>query len=610
MVDNNSSLGSIAIYIELIAKGKGGMDIFNVLTMIGGLALFLYGMNIMGDGLAKTSGGKLEAILERFTSSPIRSVLLGAGVTAVIQSSSATTVMVVGFVNSGIMKLSQAVGIIMGANVGTTITSWILSLTSIEGDSIWIKLLKPSSFSPILAMIGVSLILFSKNMKKKDIGTILAGFAILMTGMDTMSAAVEPLAEIKEFTNLFLMFSDNPLIGVVVGALLTALIQSSSASVGILQALCLTGSVTYASALPIIMGQNIGTCVTALLSGIGASKNARRASFVHFYFNIIGTVIFMVAFYLLNAIIGFSFMGQAATAAGIAVIHSCFNIAATLVLLPFRDVLVKIATLTVRDSKVEEEINGLKLLDERFLEKPSFALASAKKAAVEMAYASKEALNIAISLIDHFDKGKAKQVVELEDMVDHYEDELGIYLMKINNADLSLKDSQSVSMMLHCIGDFERITDHACNVMETATQANKKGAAFSDKAKEELAVYESAIQEIVSMTCEVFDSEDTVLAVQVEPLEEVIDTLNEEMKKKHVKRLRKGKCTIEVGFVLSDLTTNFERIADHCSNIAISLIQMKEDGMESHGYLDNLRENENPEFLAKYKEYRKKYKLP
>ncbi len=586
------------------------MDIFNVLTMIGGLALFLYGMNIMGDGLAKTSGGKLEVILERFTSSPIRAVLLGAGVTAVIQSSSATTVMVVGFVNSGIMKLSQTVGIIMGANVGTTITSWILSLTSIEGDSIWIKLLKPSSFSPVLAMIGVSLILFSKDMKKKDIGTILAGFAILMTGMDTMSAAVEPLAEIKEFTNLFLMFSDNPLIGVVVGALLTALIQSSSASVGILQALCLTGSVSYASALPIIMGQNIGTCVTALLSGIGASKNARRASFVHFYFNIIGTVIFMVLFYLLNAMIGFSFMGQAATAAGIAVIHSCFNITSTLVLLPFRDVLVKIATLTVRDSKVEEERNGLKLLDERFLEKPSFALASAKKAAVEMAYASKEALNVAISLIDHFDKGKAKQVVELEDMVDRYEDELGVYLMKINNADLSLKDSQSVSMMLHCIGDFERITDHACNVMETATQANKKGDVFSDKAKEELAVYESAIQEIVSMTCEVFDTEDTVLAVQVEPLEEVIDTLNEEMKKKHVKRLRKGKCTIEVGFVLSDLTTNFERIADHCSNIAISLIQMKEDGMESHGYLDNLRENENPEFLAKYKEYRKKYKLP
>lgn len=586
------------------------MDIFNVLTMIGGLALFLYGMNIMGDGLAKTSGGKLEAILERFSSSPIKAVLLGAGVTAVIQSSSATTVMVVGFVNSGIMKLTQAVGIIMGANIGTTVTSWILSLSGISGDSFFVRLLKPSSFSPVLAMIGVSLILFSKSMKKKDIGTILAGFAILMTGMDTMSAAVEPLAEIEEFTNIFLMFSDNPLIGVVVGALLTAVIQSSSASVGILQALCLTGSVSYASALPIIMGQNIGTCVTALLSAIGASKNARRAAFVHFYFNIIGTVIFMVAFYLLNAFIGFAFMGQAADVAGIAVIHSCFNIISTLILLPFRDILVKIATLTVRDDAIEEERSGLKLLDERFLEKPSFAIGSAKKAAVEMAYASKEALNAAISLIDQFDKRKAKKVVELEDMVDHYEDELGVYLMKINNADLSLRDSQSVSMMLHCIGDFERISDHACNVMETVVQANKKGAVFSDKAKEELAVYESAIKEIVSMTCEVFDKEDTVLAVQIEPLEEVIDTLNEEVKKKHVKRLRKGKCTIEVGFVLSDLTTNFERVADHCSNIAISLIQMKEDGLETHGYLDNLRENENPEFLAKYKEYRKKYKLP
>ncbi|HBI60376.1 MAG TPA: Na/Pi cotransporter [Lachnospiraceae bacterium] len=586
------------------------MDIFNVLTMIGGLALFLYGMNIMGDGLAKTSGGKLEAILERFSSSPIKAVLLGAGVTAVIQSSSATTVMVVGFVNSGIMKLTQAVGIIMGANIGTTVTSWILSLSGISGDSFFVQLLKPSSFSPILAMIGVSLILFSKSMKKKDIGTILAGFAILMTGMDTMSAAVEPLAEIEEFTNIFLMFSDNPIIGVAVGALLTAVIQSSSASVGILQALCLTGSVSYASALPIIMGQNIGTCVTALLSAIGASKNARRAAFVHFYFNIIGTVIFMAVFYLLNAFIGFAFMGQAADVAGIAVIHSCFNIVSTLILLPFRDILVKIATLTVRDDAVEEERSGLKLLDERFLEKPSFAIGSAKKAAVEMAYASREALNAAISLIDQFDKRKAKKVVELEDMVDHYEDELGAYLMKINNADLSLRDSQSVTMMLHCIGDFERISDHACNVMETVVQANKKGAVFSDKAKEELAVYESAIQEIVSMTCEVFDKEDTVLAVQIEPLEEVIDTLNEEVKKKHVKRLRKGKCTIEVGFVLSDLTTNFERVADHCSNIAISLIQMKEDGLETHGYLDNLRENENPEFLAKYKEYRKKYKLP
>lgn len=586
------------------------MDIFNVLTMIGGLALFLYGMHIMGDGLAKTSGGKLEVILERFTSSPIKAVLLGAGVTAVIQSSSATTVMVVGFVNSGIMKLTQAVGIIMGANVGTTITSWILSLTGIEGESLLIQLLKPSSFSPVLAMIGVALILFAKSTKKKDVGTILAGFAILMTGMDTMSAAVKPLAEIDEFTRLFLMFSDKPLIGVVVGALLTAIIQSSSASVGILQALCLTGSVSYASALPIIMGQNIGTCVTALLSAIGANKNAKRAAFVHFYFNLIGTVIFMVVFYALNAMMNFAFMGLAANAAGIAVIHSCFNILSTLILLPFRNVLVRIATLTVRDSEEEEERNGLKFLDERFLEKPAFAIAQAKRTAVEMAHASKKSLFTAMALIEDYDKQNAKKVSELEELVDHYEDELGTYLMKISNADLSQKDSQSVSLMLHCIGDFERISDHACNIMETAAQANKKEASFSDKAKEELKVYEGAIREIVSMTCEVFETEDIALAVQVEPLEEVIDTLNDEVKKKHIKRLRKGKCTIELGFVLSDLTTNFERIADHCSNVAVCLIQTKEDGFETHEYLDNLKENENPEFIAKYREYRKKYKLP
>jgi phosphate:Na+ symporter len=586
------------------------MDIFNVLTMIGGLALFLYGMHIMGDGLAKTSGGKLEVILEKFTSSPIKAVLLGAGVTAVIQSSSATTVMVVGFVNSGIMKLTQAVGIIMGANVGTTITSWILSLTGIEGESIVIKLLKPSSFAPVLAMIGVCLILFAKSARKKDIGTILAGFAILMTGMDTMSGAVKPLAEIEGFTNLFLAFGDNPLLGVVVGAFLTAVIQSSSASVGILQALCLTGSVTYASALPIIMGQNIGTCVTALLSAVGANKNAKRAAFVHFYFNLLGTVIFMVGFYALHAILNFSFMGSAANAAGIAVIHSCFNIIATLVLLPFRNLLVKIAMLTIRDDEIEEEQSGLKFLDERFLEKPAFAVAQAKKTAVEMAHAAQEALFTAISLVDNYDKQQAKKVSELEDLVDHYEDELGTYLMKISNADLSQKDSQSVSLMLHCIGDFERISDHACNIVETAAQAHKKNAEFSDKAKEELKVYEKAIREIVSMTGTVFETEDVALAAQVEPLEEVIDTLNDEVKKKHIKRLRKGKCTIELGFVLSDLTTNFERIADHCSNVAVSLIQIKEDGFETHEYLDNLKAAENPEFNKKYREYRKKYKLP
>lgn len=584
------------------------MDIFNVITMVGGLALFLYGMNVMGDGLAKMSGGRLEVILEKFTSSPIRAVLLGAAVTAVIQSSSATTVMVVGFVNSGIMKLTQAVGIIMGANIGTTITSWILSLTGIQSENFFLQLLKPATFAPVFAFIGVCLLLFTKSTKKKDVGAILAGFAILMIGMDTMSNAVKPLAEVKEFTDLFLMF-ENPILGVIAGALLTAVIQSSSASVGILQALCLTGSVSYASAIPIIMGQNIGTCVTALLSGVGANKNAKRAAFVHFYFNLIGTILFMVIFYSLNAFLSFRFMGEAANVAGIAVLHTLFNVVATLAMLPARNALVKIASLTVRD-KEEETEKKFQLLDERFLEKPAFAVAQAKRAASDMAHVSFEALDMAIHLLDNYNKENAKKIGEYEEMVDHYEDVLGTYLMKIGNADLSQKDSQTVSLMLHCIGDFERISDHAYNLMETAKEIHGKKQTFSDKAKAELSVYVQAVKEIVSMTCEVFDTENAALATQIEPLEEVIDTLNDEVKKKHVKRLRKGKCTIEMGFILSDITTNFERVADHCSNVAVCLIQTKEDGFETHEYLDKLKEDDNPEFLAKYREYRKKYKLP
>lgn len=585
------------------------MSIFDVLTMISGLALFLYGMHIMGDGLAKTSGGKLEVILEKFTSTPIKAVLLGAVVTAVIQSSSATTVMVVGFVNSGIMSLGQAVGIIMGANVGTTATSWILSLSGINGQGEFLlSLLKPSSFSPVLAIIGVSLILFAKSNKKKDVGTIMTGFAILMIGMDTMSGAVAPLAEVKEFRELFLMF-ENPVLGVIVGTLLTAVIQSSSASVGILQALCQTGMVNYGSAIPIIMGQNIGTCITALLSSVGANKNAKRAALVHFYFNLIGTILFMAVFYILHAILSFGFMSEAANVVGIAVVHSLFNVTATLTLLPFKNLLVKLAKLTIRDTEEEDVQTGL-LLDERFLEQPAFAVAQAKKVSIEMANASVTALEKAMGLLKNYDKDEAEKVAELESEVDRYEDELGTYLMKIGNADLSQKDSQTVSFMLHCIGDFERISDHACNLMETAKEVHKKKESFSDKAEEELEVYESAIREIVTMTSEVFETEDVQLATHVEPLEEVIDTLNDEVKKKHIKRLRKGKCTIELGFVLSDITTNYERIADHCSNIAVCLIQTREDGFEMHEYLDKLKENENAEFINQYKEYRKKYKLP
>ena len=586
------------------------MDIFGVLTMIGGLALFLYGMHVMGDGLAKTSGGKLEQILEKFTSSPMRAVLLGAGVTAVIQSSSATTVMVVGFVNSGIMKLNQAVGIIMGANIGTTVTSWLLSLTGIQGDNLFVELLKPSSFTPILAIVGVSMILFAKSSRPKDIGTIMIGFSVLMFGMDTMSEAVKPLADVPEFTRLFTVF-ENPILGVIAGTILTAVIQSSSASVGILQALCLTGAVSYSSAIPIIMGQNIGTCITALLSAVGANRNAKRAALVHFYFNLIGTILFMVLFYLLNAFIGFSFMGQAAGVMGIAIVHTCFNVLATSLLLPFRSILVRLATWTIPESAEEKQMETtLHVLDERFLEKPSFAVAQAKTAALQMAEDARNSIRYAIDLFEQYDEEQAKKVAELESTVDHYEDEIGTYLMKIGNAELSDEDSQSVSLILHCIGDFERISDHAYNIMESAEQFHNMKKKLSDKAKKELRVYEAAVKDIVDITFDAYDRSDIIKASRVEPLEEVIDRLNDEIKKKHIKRLRKGKCTIELGFVLSDLTTNFERVADHCSNIAVCLIQTQADGYEMHEYLDKLKEDEDPFFGQMFEEYCKEYRLP
>ncbi len=588
------------------------MSIFKVLEMVGGLALFLYGMHIMGESLAKVSGGKLEAILEKFTSTPLRAVLLGLGVTAVIQSSSATTVMVVGFVNSGIMKLNQAVGIIMGANVGTTVTSWILSLTGLEGDNVVLALCKPSAFSPVLALIGVFLILFAKSGRKQDVGTILAGFAILMTGMETMSGAMKPLAGNEQFIRLFLLFGENPALGILAGTVLTAVIQSSSASVGILQALCMTGSVPFSSAIPIIMGQNIGTCATALISGVGAGKNAKRASFLHLYFNLIGTFLFVIVFYILHGILDFAFMDRAATGAGIAVVHSVFNISATLVLLPFRNGLVKLSMLTVRDGKEEREGKQeavSRFLDERFLERPAFAIAQAKKASVEMAGFAMDAVSQSISLLTSYDKKKAKKVLELEDLVDRYEDGLGAYLMRLGNADLSEQDSRRVSLMLHCIGDFERISDHACNIVETAERVQKEEQ-FSEKALLELKVYKKAVREILRLTRELYEEEDLALAMEVEPLEEVIDALTDEMKKRHIKRLRKGKCTINLGFVLSDITTDLERVADHCSNVAIGLLQIEGEGFESHDYLDQLKEEDAERFKRKYKAYKKKYRLP
>lgn len=588
------------------------MDLFSILTLIGGLALFLYGMNAMGDGLAKVSGGKLEKILENLTSNPIKAVLLGAGVTAVIQSSSATTVMVVGFVNSGIMKLSQAVGVIMGANIGTTITSWILSLTGIQSDNFIIQMFKPTSFSPVLAIIGVIFILFINDSKKKDIGTIFIGFAILMYGMDMMSSAVKPLAEVPEFTNLLLKFS-NPLLGVIAGALLTAVIQSSSASVGILQALCLTGAVPFSAAIPIIMGQNIGTCITAILSAIGAKKNAKRAAAVHLYFNLIGTVIFMTVFYLINAVVGFSFFHQAATPAGIAIIHSVFNVTATIILLPFAKGLEKLACLTIRDKKedvaVSAEDREFMILEPRFLEKPAFAVEQSRNAARKMAEESHNALFTALSLVDKYSEEGVERVENMESKVDRYEDELGTYLVKLSHKDISEADSHSLSIMLHCIGDFERISDHAVNIMESAQELYEKGLKFSENAKKDLEVLGQAVEDIVNTAYEVFDKQDMKLAEKIEPLEEVIDELSKEVKRRHVQRLRNGECTIEMGFILSDITTCLERVADHCSNIGVCVTQVNEDLYDTHSHLNIVKSHPDEKFYHELEDARIKYQL-
>ncbi len=589
------------------------MDIFDVLTMVGGLALFLYGMHLMGEGLSLASGGRLERVLEKMTDNPLKAVLMGAGVTAVIQSSSATTVMVVGFVNSGIMKLEQAVGIIMGANIGTTVTSWILGLTGIDSSSFLVRMLKPTSFSPILAIIGVALLLFARKDKHKSLAAILVGFSILMFGMDTMSGAVKPLADVPEFTSILTRFS-NPILGMLAGLVLTAVIQSSSASVGILQALCATGAVSFGTALPIIMGQNIGTCVTAMLSGVGASKNAKRAALVHLYFNVIGTAVFMVVFYTANLFFHFEFLHEAADGFGIAFIHSVFNIAATLFLLPFSKKLVRLACLTIKTQDMPEqacsEEPALQLLDPRFLDTPSYAVEQSRSVAADMAALSEEAMNLAMGLLESYSPEKAEEVVELEGRVDKYEDQLGSYLMKLSSRNLSEKDSHTLNNILHCIGDFERISDHARNIKEAAEEMHQKEISFSEKAQKELQVFGRAVQDIVRITFSSFAKEDLQLAGQVEPLEEVIDTLNLDIRKRHIKRLRKGKCTIELGFILSDISTDFERVSDHCSNIAACLLQTEEEELDTHAYLEQLKQSGNMDFQGKVMAYREKYQLP
>lgn len=575
-------------------------------AFVGGLALFLYGMKVMGAGLEKLSGGKLERILERLTSNKIKGVLLGLVVTAVLQCSSATTVMVVGFVNSGIMQLSQATGVIMGANIGTTVTAWLLSLSGIQGSG-FLQMLNPSFFAPILAIIAVFILSLKKKGRKHDVATILIGFGLLMIGMDTMKAAIEPLADNPDFAGLMTMFS-NPVLGVICGAVVTAIMQSSSASVGILQAISSTGTLTFGGAIPIIMGQNIGACVPALISSAGTTKNGKRAAMIHLYFNVIGTILFLGLYLILNQIFHFSFDGVPVSPVTIAIVHTVFNTAAVLVMLPFSKLLEKLARLTIRDGKTTDENYGL--LDERFLSTPSFAIDQCHTLSVKMAALTQSTLGDAINLLSVYDPGQGEKIIENENMVDEYEDKIGTYLVKLNSKDISDKDSKEISLLLHCIGDIERISDHAVNILEAAQEMYTKGLSFSDKAKEELRIYISAVMEIVDIAFSAFETENLEKAKTVEPLEEVIDNLRNELKKHHIKRLRKGKCTIETGFVLQDLLTNFERIADHCSNIAVCLIQIQEDSFEAHEYINELKRTEDTFFLENFTAYSEKYALP
>ena len=580
------------------------MDFFDVLTLLGGLSLFLFGMNLMGNSLEKCAGSSLKELLSKLTSRKILGFLTGLGVTAVIQSSSATTVMVVGFVNSGLLSLRQAIGVIMGANVGTTVTAWILSLTGLDGESFFIRLLEPTSFSPVLALIGVGLTMMAKSERKKDVGMILLGFAVLMFGMDTMSGAVAGLQDVPEFQSIFLMFT-NPVLGVLAGAILTAIIQSSSASVGILQALSATGQVTYGAAIPIIMGQNIGTCVTAMISSVGANKNAKRAAVVHLLFNIIGTCVWLSVFYLINAVVHFDFVGNSIDQLGIAVVHTTFNVLCTALLFPFSGLLEKLACRLVRDDKVPEQIQ---ILDERLLSTPPVAIGRCQEVAETMARISMDALRTGCRLIEHYDAKEAQAVRETEKEADQYEDMLGTYLVKLGRENLSERDNRQVSKLLHIIGDFERISDHAVNVVESAEEMRSKGLHFSPQAKQELNVLTSAVGEIMDLSLDAFLKDDPDLAVKVEPLEQVVDTLKEQLRNRHILRLQRGECTIELGFVWSDLLTDLERVADHCSNIAGCVIEMSHGSLDVHEYLDYIKGG-SIAFQRAYNAYARKYAL-
>lgn len=579
------------------------MDFTNILQLIGGVALFLFGMSVMGDALEKSAGSKLSILLGKLTSNPLKGFALGAAVTAIIQSSSATTVMMVGFVNSGVMSLANVIPIIMGANVGTTITAWILSLSGISGDSFIITMLKPTSFTPILALLGIIFYLFIKDSKKKDVGLILLGFSVLIFGMDYMTSAVKPLADVPEFQQLLLLFT-NPILGILAGAVLTAIIQSSSASVGILQALSTTGAVTFGAAIPIILGQNIGTCVTALISSVGANKSAKRVSAVHLFFNVIGAIVVMAIFYTLNAIFKFAFVDTLVDHTGIALVHSAFNIFCACGLLPFCKQFEKLACLVIKDKKDGEE--KISLLDDRLLEAPGIAIERCRNVAVEMADIALQSLKKSFVLLNQYDKKVFEEIQKEEDTVDIYEDEIGSYLLKLTNRDLSQKDSLEVTKLFHMIGDLERLSDHAVNIAESAQEMNEKQVAFSENAKRELAVMVNAVTEILDHAIKSFSENNVDLALKIEPLEEVIDGLQTAIRSNHIARLQKGECTIELGFILSDLLTNLERVADHCSNIAGCVIEIAHNSLGMHSYTDALHRG-NAAYDRCFEEYSKKY---
>ena len=580
------------------------MTIFDVLTLIGGLCLFLFGMNVMGDSLERRAGGSLKKLLAKLTENKLAGFLTGLGVTAVIQSSSATTVMVVGFVNSGIMSLKQSIGVIMGANIGTTVTAWILSLGGISSDNMFVQLLKPSSFTPVLALLGTIFLMFGKTSKKKDTGTILLGFATLMFGMDTMSSAVSGLADVPAFQNLFIMFK-NPVLGVLAGAVLTAVIQSSSASVGILQALSVTGQVSYGAAVPIIMGQNIGTCVTALLSSFGTNKNAKRAAIVHLSFNVIGTVIWLSVFSIISIVLKPALLDVSASYLGIAIAHSLFNIACTVLLLPMSSLLEKLAVHLVPDTNKKDEVVEL---DERLLVTPPIALERCNELVCEMAKSSVAALKNGLNMLTKFDPSVAQEIREAEEKADHYEDILGTYLVKLSRYQISDSDSSEVSKLLKVIGDFERISDHSINILESAEELKEKDIKFTSDATNELTVICSAVSEILTLSYMAFVSNDLECARNIEPLEQVIDGLKEKLRDGHIKRLKEGSCSIEAGFVWADLITNLERTSDHCSNIAACIIDASENNMNVHKSVRDMKTN-SEYFNSKFAYYLQKYEI-